>query len=174
MSVIRGEFVEPVQLQVVCLKLWEKKIVTGKIQTEIDSIEFGDVDNALRDFYTDAVNVAKDITKTKENAIREWCEERLITSAGTRGIVYQDVKVTAGVSNKVVDTLQSKYLIRAEERAGSKWFELTHDRMINPIKESNQEWRTRHAKSKKSFFIKVILPVIAIIVIVSSVLYIKR
>ena len=64
-EIIIGEFVEPVQLQVVCLKLWEKDILTGKIQSEIDSIEFGDVDNALIDFYDDAVNAAKENTKTK-------------------------------------------------------------------------------------------------------------
>lgn len=74
-EIIIGEFVEPVLLQVVCLKLWEKDILTGKIQSEIDSIEFGDVDNALIDFYNDAVNAAKENTKTAEYAIKEWCEK---------------------------------------------------------------------------------------------------
>ena len=54
------------------------------------------------------------------------------------------------MSNKVVDVLQNKYLIRAEERAGSKWFELTHDRLINPIKDSNK----KHEETiKKKIFV---------------------
>ena len=87
----------------------------------------------------------KRIPRLREHNIREWCEEKLITSAGTRSLVYQDVKNTGGMSNKVVDVLQNKYLIRAEERAGSKWFELTHDRLINPIKDSNK----KHEETKK-------------------------
>ena len=84
-EIIIGEFVEPVLLQVVCLKLWEKDILTGKIKSEIDNIEFGNVDNALIDFYDGAVIAAKENTKTKEYDIRDWCEKKLITSAGTRG-----------------------------------------------------------------------------------------
>jgi hypothetical protein len=156
---IRGEFVEPVQLQVVCLKLWENKILTGKIQNEIDSIAFGDVDNALTDFYVDAVKAAKADTRIKEPAIRRWCEEKLITSAGTRNMVYHDANFTAGMSNKVVSILQSKYLVHAEERARGKWFELTHDRLIKPIKDSNKKYE--EAKKKKEMkIIKIMVPVI--------------
>ena len=169
-EIIIGEFVEPVLLQVVCLKLWEKDILTGKIQSEIDSIEFGDVDNALIDFYNDAVNAAKENTKTAEYAIKEWCEKKLITPAGTRNLVYQDVKHTAGMPNQVIDVLQNKYLIRAEERVGSKWFELTHDRLIKPIKDSNKDWFDKKQKSEKKFRIKVLVPII-IISIISISLY---
>jgi uncharacterized protein YxeA len=154
------EFVEPVQLQVVCLKLWENKILTGKIQNEIDSIDFGDVDNALTEFYVDAVNAAKaNVRRIKESAIRKWCEEQLITSAGTRSIVYQDVNTTAGMSNKVVDTLQEKYLVRAEERARGKWIELTHDRLIKPIRDSNKNYEEKE-KRKKMKIMKIIVPTI--------------
>ena len=169
-EIIIGEFVEPVLLQVVCLKLWEKDILTGKIQSEIDSIEFGDVDNALIDFYNDAINAAKENTKTAEYAIKEWCEKKLITPAGTRNLVYQDVKHTAGMPNQVIDVLQNKYLIRAEERVGSKWFELTHDRLIKPIKDSNKDWFDKKQKSEKKFRIKVLVPII-IISIISISLY---
>jgi hypothetical protein len=156
---IRGEFVEPVQLQVVCLKLWENKILTGKIQSEIDSISFGDVDNALTDFYGDALKAAKADTRTKERAIRRWCEEKLITSAGTRNMVYQDANFTAGMSNRVVSILQSKYLVHAEERARGKWFELTHDRLIKPIKDSNKKYE-EEKKKKEMKIIKIMVPVI--------------
>ena len=158
---IHGEFVEPVQLQVVCLKLWENKILTGKIQSEIDSLAFGDVDNALIDFYVDAIKAAKADTRMKEHAIRRWCEEKLITSAGTRNMVYQDTNTnfTAGMPNKVVSILQSKYLVHAEERARGKWFELTHDRLIKPIKDSNKKYEEKKRK-KEMKIIKIMVPVI--------------
>jgi Novel STAND NTPase 1/Bacterial Ig domain/FHA domain len=166
MEIIKGEFIEPVQLQVVCLKLWENSIITGKIHSEIDSIEFGNVDKALTDFYTDAVNTAKDNTKAKEGTIRKWCEEKLITSAGTRGIVYQDVKSTAGISNKVVDVLQDKYLIHAEARGQDKWFELTHDRMIKPIRDSNKTYEEKQMR-KKIKIIKTVVPIVVVLSIIA-------
>jgi YVTN family beta-propeller protein len=167
-EIIIGEFVEPVQLQVVCLKLWEKDILTGKIKSQIDNIDFGDVDNALIEFYDDAVGAAKEHTKIRENKIRKWCEEKLITPAGTRSLVYQDVKYTAEMSNKVVDVLQNKYLIRAEERSGSKWFELTHDRLIKPIKDSNNLWKNSKANKAKRALLYTLVGIIF-----SSFLYIS-
>ena len=165
-EIVIGEFVEPVLLQVVCLKLWEKDILTRKIKNDIDNIEFGNVDNALIDFYDSAVIAAKENTKTREYDIREWCEKKLITSAGTRSLVYQDTSNTAGMSNKVVDVLQNKYLIRAEERAGSKWFELTHDRLINPIKDSNNNWSHEQRVKRSSRLVKVLIPAIAIGIVI--------
>lgn len=72
--------------------------------------------------------------------------------------------------NQVIDVLQNKYLIRAEERVGSKWFELTHDRLIKPIKDSNKDWFDKKQKSEKKFRIKVLVPII-IISIISISLY---
>lgn len=47
---------------------------------------------------------------------------------------------TAGLSSKAVDQLLSGYLIRTEEARGGRWIELSHDRFIDPILESNCEW----------------------------------
>ena len=49
---VTGEYVEPVQLQVVCERLWEK--LPPEI-TEITKNYVGDVDNALADFYVKAI-----------------------------------------------------------------------------------------------------------------------
>jgi hypothetical protein len=35
---------------------------------------------------------------------------------------------------KLIVTLEEKHLIRAEWRSGAKWYEITHDRLISPIK----------------------------------------
>src|SRR5690606_31393647 len=34
-----------------------------------------------------------------------------------------------------------EHLIRAEERLGARWYELAHDRLIEPVRLSNQTWR---------------------------------
>lgn len=76
---INGDYVEPIQLQVVCQRLWTKLI-----HSKVDQIskeyfgDLGDVDKALEDFYVDGINEAKK-TRAKEDIIRKWFEEKLIT-----------------------------------------------------------------------------------------------
>jgi hypothetical protein len=43
-----------------------------------------------------------------------------------------------------VDVLEDMHLIRGEWRAGARWYELVHDRFIEPIQMSNDAWRARH------------------------------
>ena len=42
--------------------------------------------------------------------------------------------------------LESHHLIRGEQRAGARWYELTHDRFIRPIQKSNTNWRVAMLK----------------------------
>ena len=66
-----------------------------------------------------------------------------------RGVqVHRDLDSTGGISNKVVDILESKYLIRREWRSGAIWYELTHDRLIGPISHSNAEAKATHEKER--------------------------
>ena len=92
-------------------------------------------------------------TNTPEAKIRDWCEEQLITTSDTRGIVHQSTQNTAGMPNNVVEILDKKYLIRPEIRSGERWYELTHDRLVKPIKHSNMIWRNDQ-RIKKSRRIK--------------------
>jgi YVTN family beta-propeller protein len=154
------EFVEPVQLQVVCLKLWEQKIITGKIKKEIENIDLGDIDNALTSFYDDIIKEAKENSKRKENYLRAWCEQNLITSSGTRNIIFKGKDFTEGLENSVLDIFEKKYLIRGEWRSSARWYELAHDRLIKPIKNSNQKWQKEYERKKKSTIIKISLPAI--------------
>jgi hypothetical protein len=73
----------------------------------------------------------------------------LITSSGTRALVHRAAESTAGMPNNVIDYLERNYLVRAEWRAGAKWYELTHDRMIMTIKSSNNVWRKKVSPLKK-------------------------
>ena len=69
--------------------------------------------------------------------MRRWISAELITSANTRGTAHRGVLLTAGLPNPVVDGLENRHLIRAETRAGARWYELTHDRFLHPIEKAN-------------------------------------
>ena len=99
-----GQYVEPVQLQVVCYQLWENlgrgrtedgTATTDRRQVQItldDLAEAGDVDRALTQFYEEtlaAVLADPAAAGVSERQLRAWFDEELITEAGTRGLVHQ-------------------------------------------------------------------------------------
>jgi hypothetical protein len=134
-----GQFVEPVQLQVVCYQLWENLRARPAAEiTHRDLAELGNVDTALAQFYEQAL--AKVMAETGESEIdlREWFEHKLITEAGTRGSVYRGADKSEGISTRVADLLVNQFLLRTESRAGGVWYELVHDRFVEPILQSNQ------------------------------------
>ncbi len=140
---VDGEFVEPVQLQVVCQGLWQDLPPEVTLITYAHLRAFGDVNQALAEFYERSVRRVVRETGVREGKLREWFEQTLMTTAGTRGTVYRDQKRTGGIPNAAVDVLQNLHLIRGEWRAGGRWYELTHDRFIGPIQASNEAWRAR-------------------------------
>jgi hypothetical protein len=139
-----GEFVEPVQLQVVCYQLWENlKDCPPTEITHWDLRELGDVDTALAGFYEAAIGRAVSQTGVSEIELRDWFEHQLITEAGTRGMVYQGAEKTDDLPNRAVRLLADQFLLRAEMRAGGTWYELVHDRFVEPILQANRAWRLR-------------------------------
>ena len=136
-----GEFVEPVQLQVVCQSLWRGLPPDVKVITQDHLRAFGDVSHALSEFYEGSLKSATQAARAGEGRLRKWFETALITPAGTRGTVYRGKDRTGGASNAAVDVLEGLHLIRGEWRAGARWYELTHDRFIKPILDSNEAWR---------------------------------
>src|SRR5690606_36326660 len=70
-----------------------------------------------------------------------WFEQELITSDGTRGIVHQGETLTGSLKNAIVERLSKEHIIRRERRADAIWYELVHDRFVQPIIVSNEHWR---------------------------------
>lgn len=139
-----GQFVEPVQLQVVCYQLWEN--LRGRPAGDItgrDLQELGNVDRALADFYEQALAKSLSGSEQSEPELREWFERQLITEAGTRGSVYRGKESTAGIATATADLLVNQFILRTENRAGGIWYELVHDRFVEPILQSNKDWRTK-------------------------------
>lgn len=135
-----GLYVEPVQLQVVCYRLWDTHVTEDLIISVEDLSQVGTVDDSLASYYAESVARASADVKVEERAIREWFGNRLITVEGVRAQVLQRAGVSDGLDNRAINKLVDAHILRAEKRAGSTWYELAHDRMIVPIRKSNAEW----------------------------------
>ncbi|MGD8405795.1 MAG: hypothetical protein PVJ21_19210, partial [Anaerolineales bacterium] len=136
----QGRYVEPVQLQVVCFRLWNGLSADEAQITEKHITYIGSVDESLSAYYAEQVGLAEETFHTPQRLIREWFNERLITKQGTRSQVMLEPKKSSGLDNDVIRFMESAHLVRAEKRAGSTWFELTHDRLITPIRVDNENW----------------------------------
>ena len=145
---VEGQYVEPVQLQVVCQNLWEDLPDDVTIITHEHLQQFGNIDQALAAFYTRAVERAQPKSGLNEGDVRQWFEKSLITPAGTRGTVYRGPQQTGGMDNDAVDVLEDMHIVRGEWRAGARWYELTHDRLIDPIQKSNREWHDERSAAR--------------------------
>lgn len=135
-----GLYVEPVQLQVVCLRLWNNISETKTEIVESDIANVGDVNSALASYYELRVLAVSTATAESERTIREWFDRQLITEQGIRGQVLMEPDKSRGLSNVAIRQFEDAHLVRADERRGATWFELAHDRLIEPIRASNRDW----------------------------------
>jgi WD40 repeat protein len=144
MDIVPGPYVEPVQLQVVCTNLW-RHLPNDKLEiTEDDITAVGNVDQSLAEYYAERVaNIAPE-AGVREREIREWCDHHLITESGLRGQVLMGQAESEDLSNKAIRLLEDTHLIRAEKRLGATWFELSHDRLIQPVRQNNAIWFQEH------------------------------
>ncbi len=139
-----GTYVEPVHLQIVCRRLWSNLPAERILIAAADVQEFGDVDAALIGFYEETLASVVTETGIGERRLRRWFEEKLITPARTRGLVYRGRRETANMANRAVDILRDAYIIRADIRGTDTWYELAHDRLVEPVFQSNHSWFAKH------------------------------
>lgn len=152
---VEGQYVEPVQLQVVCMQLWENlkdtpgsRITAADLQRLARGEDLAQyVSRALADFYEQSIaRVLQDPSvQVAERDLREWFARELITEAGTRGFAFQGDEKTGSLPNAAVRLLESQFIVRSETRAGGKWYELVHDRFVAPILQANRRWRDAHS-----------------------------
>src|SRR5262249_21796888 len=143
-----------VQLQVACAKLWDDLPPDVHTITAAHIETYGDVDKALKRFYEDALNAAATKTGVSKDRLRLWVDRYLITPGGTRGTVYRGPESTGreewAIPNAAVDVLEEKHLIRAEARPGGEhWYELTHDRFVVPIRDSNRVGKEQYDRRQR-------------------------
>lgn len=113
-----GTVVEPVQLQVVCYRIWAGLEPDDTAITISDVTALGDVTQTLGDYYDEQVSLIASLHALREQQLREWFDTQLITEAGLRGQVLQEQQATAGLPNPVIAALIDTRLVRAEKRRG--------------------------------------------------------
>jgi formylglycine-generating enzyme required for sulfatase activity len=177
-----GEYVEPVQLQIVCRNLWDSLPAGVNSITSEHLRSFGDVDEALKGFYENAVQKTISEANIKEEELRKWFARELITPAGTRGFVYRGKEDTVGIPNAAIDILENEHILRGDLRAGAHWYELNHDRLIEPIRNSNEIWLTAfefeqarlRVRKKLRKYLFVFVPVVLSILVALTIFSFKK
>jgi tetratricopeptide (TPR) repeat protein len=134
--------IEPVPLQLVCSELWHllppgvREITSGHRRA------LGDVDDILLDFCRDRVREVAATHGVGEPELCRWLRRAFITELQTRNTAYEGWSATAGMRNDVADALEERHILRSDRRSGSRWYELQHDRLIEPILRLSAPWGT--------------------------------
>jgi len=113
---------------------------------------FGDVDNALACYYDRSVETAAAASEGRigEGELRRWFETALISPTGTRGLAFHGAPGAAWrIPGPALKELEEAHVIRREDRSGTITHELTHDRFIEPIQESNHNWLARYQDAER-------------------------
>src|SRR5262249_40368813 len=141
-----GPYVEPMHLQVVCDRLWTRDRSDPKRITLADLRRSGalghvdETDLALAEYYAESVRRCAHETGVPEHRIRRFFEFDLITEHGFRGQVLLGSEQATRLPRLAYDALVDAHLIRAEPRGGRIWYELAHDRLMDPVRSSNRAW----------------------------------
>lgn len=148
-----GAVVEPVLLQVVCDDLWgemkrrEERVITDEI---LDA--FGTIEDSLSRFYENQVVVVSEAANYDPLAICAWFSTKLISSDRKREKVRRGSTETAGLPLHIADWFDLRHILRvADVTDGVTWYELTHERLIEPILQANAriEMRVRAEQERQ-------------------------
>lgn len=131
-----GHYIEPLLLQLSCHRLWEKRKNEKNI-SENDIVSSDYTGQTLTEYYDKKMMETSRATKKPEEEIRAWCERNLITRNNTRNMVIKGTHHTKGIENNVVEQLENCHFIRSHNQSGQIWYELIHDRFIEPVIRSN-------------------------------------
>ena len=133
-----GVVVEPVILQVVCRNMWKEIPLSETIIGPSHVPTGGKVAQSLANFYAGCVKSVS-TTVARERAARKWIGEKLIVG-GYRNQVLDASRDGAGLGADIVEALVRTHLIRREDRGDRVWYELAHDRLVDPVRADNRRW----------------------------------
>jgi hypothetical protein len=144
-----GPYIEPVQLQVVCRQLWEELPRTTTTIDEAHVAAWGDVNGALSRYYETQVHAVVHATGMDEGLLRDWFDKELITERGFRDQTSRGPGDRGKRTDRALQLLTNAHVIRADRRRDVTWYELAHDRLLEPLQTSNRGWRQEHPDVQK-------------------------
>lgn len=143
-EVTKGPFVEPMLLQLSCRRLWDRIVIRKQRPITARHVLLGkgksEVDRALSEYFASAVRDVCKSTDTNERALRDWMEQSFITKGQIRSRVLKDEEVPTEFTD-AVEGLVRNHIIRTEFASDRAWLELSHDRLVRPVLQNNEDWR---------------------------------
>src|SRR5262249_34903950 len=88
------------------------------------------------DYFDFVVTKACKTSGAKERDVRRWISRELIHDH-VRHPVRMGEEAAQGINKSCLDVLDKAFVIRKELRGGVFWYELSHDRFIDPVMASN-------------------------------------
>jgi tetratricopeptide (TPR) repeat protein len=142
-EIVRTDEVEPFQLQLLCQHIEEtviKKVEregNGKVVRKSDLGGKTGMRKVLQGFYERRMWALGPVWKQKR--VRKLCEKGLIDNRSRLSLEEGYIKRKYNVSKAVLSQLVDGRLLRSEPRVGSVYYELSHDTLVEPILQSQQE-----------------------------------
>ncbi|HJQ33105.1 MAG TPA: hypothetical protein VJ866_13035 [Pyrinomonadaceae bacterium] len=148
-----GRFIEPAHLQLVCEKLWNAKgrefarlgaCDTAGLRERTIKLEvfehLGGTAGILKSFLHDFL---EELTEHERQETLEMLD-LLVTPSRTRNILERDRLVRAPfrdthLRQRLLDRLADRTVVRTEPRLGGYFVEITHEFLIDPIRDANKE-----------------------------------
>lgn len=141
-----GDCIEPRHLSLTCEALWrslepgQSTIRWEDFDRAVDGSSSNSPDVAVRRLassvlarvFSTAVNSASQQTGCREELIVLGCLP-FIAEGGVRTQVRQGREWTGDLPNRVANALEASHLLRIEDRADARWFELAHDTLVKPV-----------------------------------------
>lgn len=137
--------VEPFQLQLLCRHIEENKVRgkpdKGETEVVVQKDDLGGekgMQSVLQRFYDDQLDQLG--SALKKNRVRKLCEKGLISVEDRRlSLEVMEIKRMYNVSEDLLAKLVDRRLLRSEPRVGSIYYELSHDTLVAPIRESQKK-----------------------------------
>jgi tetratricopeptide (TPR) repeat protein len=137
---VQSETIEPGHLQMVCSALWDALAEDAARISFQHLQQHADIERMLSGLCSRAIAEVAAQHGLATAELWRWVRTHFITELGTRGTVYEGISTTAGMDNSIPRELTRLNLLKSDHRAGSRWYELLHDRLIEPIQTGIRPW----------------------------------
>lgn len=143
-TLVDGETVEPVQLQVACANIWQRLNASGPVKSLCTKdLEGFRLDVALQDYCREQLaKCTSDVKRAR--VVMDWIDRRLLTASGLRASAIVDWFDPGTPTSKELRVLQDAHLVRRQSRQDGEWYELSHDSLASPIRDCIEEWRGKN------------------------------
>lgn len=133
-QVADADFVDPIQLQIVARNL-ERNVVHAKDKTVISEEDIPEVSDIIEMFYQECWNsldLEKELSNEKIIDIKEKIFDELVSN--NNRILYYKGQVKEENEQRVIEKLRKEGLVRIVLSERIEYYQLSHDRLIEPFK----------------------------------------